>query len=760
LQGVPRSAENDLYGVSVPDDGIDSLETFAVALRRTRQEKGVSLRALGLMVHYSKGHLSKLENDSVPAHLELAESCDAALGAGGRLTAAFLAGIPRRAPAGGADIPFDIPPQPGHFTGRTCDVSRIIAALVSPAAPCRAPVVLIHGMPGIGKTTLAVHVAHAVRTRYPGGCFFVDFGSPPDAGPAPNVPARLLRRLGVAAEQVPADPGEARALFLSILYRRPVLIVADHVTSADQVAALVSASPACAVIATSRHRLGALDDCLAIRLRPLGTDDAGALFLAVAGRPDAISETDLTRITAACGGLPLAVRVAAARFRESGRSSAELADLLERGPAAWDELDDGERSVKRSLQAEVDALPEGGQRTLAMLTLCPGGAANSHAVGWLAGRTSRAVSAEFAALRSQDLICVGPDGRASMQALVRSVASGLAAEMDERSREQAMRRLIVGYARSASAADGALSPLRFRPQDAGDAITAAPVQFDGTPAATAWCAAAAQLIPQLCSLAYDLGLDAECWRLAYTMRNYFFAVKAVEPWTASHRIALMATERCGDRWAQAVTRNNLGMALAEQRQMTAAEAQHAQALRILRSIEDWRGVAATLGHQAWLSHAGGGHDAAVSLAGQAIALNRRHDDRRALAIMDRTAALANSKLGQNRIALRHLAECDEILSEIDLPLDIAMTFNCLGEVHYAMGRFGEAEGFHTRAAERSSACGGIGEEARAVKGLAVTARATGADALADGLCRRAAALYATFDQLTAASISSIVLASP
>lgn len=381
LQGVPRSAENDLYGVNVPDDGIDSLETFAVALRRARQAKGVSLRALGLMVHYSKGHLSKIENDAVPAHLELAESCDAALGAGGRLTAAFLAGIPRRAPAGGADIPFDIPPQPGHFTGRTTDASRIIAALVSPAAPCRAPVVLIHGMPGIGKTTLAVHVAHAVRTRYPGGCFFVDFGSPADAGPASSVLSRLLRRLGVGAEAVPADPGEARALYLSILYRRPVLIVADHVTSADQVAALVSASPACAVIATSRHRLDALDDCLAIRLRPLAADEAGALFRAVAGRPDAVSEADLTRITAACGGLPLAVRVAAAKFRESGRSSAELADLLEPGPAAWEELDDGERSVKRSLQAEVDALPAGRRRTLAMLTLCPGGAADSHAVG-------------------------------------------------------------------------------------------------------------------------------------------------------------------------------------------------------------------------------------------------------------------------------------------------------------------------------------------------------------------------------------------
>jgi Domain of unknown function (DUF4157) len=161
---------------------------------------------------------------------------------------------------------------------------------------------------------------------------------------------------------------------------------------------------------------------------------------------------------------------------------------------------------------------------------------------------------------------------------------------------------------------------------------------------------------------------------------------------------------------------------------------------------------ATLGHQAWASHADGRPGAAVSLAQQAITLHRQHDDRRSLAIMDRTAALANSKLGEHRLALAHLAECEEILAGLDLPLDVAMTLNCLGEVHYATGSFGKAEAFHALAAERSAACEAAGEEARAVKGLAVTARATGSDARADGLYRQAATLYAKFDQKTAASI--------
>jgi tetratricopeptide (TPR) repeat protein/transcriptional regulator with XRE-family HTH domain len=759
--------KTDLVGDSVADVEIDAEEdppgAFGPALRRARLARGVSLRALGLRVHYSKGHLSKIENGVVQAHLDLAEACDAVLGANGRLTALFLAEAHSRPAANdlnAAAAPFDILPQPSYFTGRADEASLLFSALLSPVTLNRAPVALIHGMAGSGKTALALHVAHAVHARYPGGCLFIGFGAEPE--PASAVLRRLLLRLGVSAEAIPVDPGEARARYLSILYRRPVLVVADNVTRSDQVEALVSASPDSAVIATSRRRLDALDDCLALRLGPLADNDAAALFRAIAARPEALPDDDLARIVTACGGLPLAIRVAAARFRASGRSAGELADLLERLPAGWAELDDGERSVKRSLQTELDALPDSGRQTLAMLTLCPAGAADSDAVAWLTDRESRAMATEFAELRRNDLITLDPHGRASTHALIRALAVSLADRIDERSRAQAVHRLIVGYAQSAAAADGLLTPMRFRPPDAPDAdsVTAAPVRFDGATAAMTWCRRVADCIPDLCALAYDQGFDAECWRLAYAMRGYFFTVKALQPWEASHRTALLAAERGGDLWAQAVTRNNLGMALAEQRRISAADAQYDRALEILQTIGDRRGVAATLGHQAWSSHADGRYQTAIALAGQAIAMHRKQDDARSLAIMDRTAALANSKLGGHQVALAHLAECEEILSGLDLPLDRAMTFNCLGEVHYGMGRFDQADAFHARAADLSAACGGIGEEARAVRGMAVAARALGATARADDLHRRAATLRSRFEQTSVASISSMATVSP
>jgi tetratricopeptide (TPR) repeat protein len=467
------------------------------------------------------------------------------------------------------------------------------------------------------------------------------------------------------------------------------------------------------------------------RLRPETRLHCSALSLA--GRT-AIPKTDLARIAAACGGVPLAIRVAAARSRESGRTAAELADLLESPDTVWEELDDGERSIQRTLHAEFGALAESGQRTLAMFALYPGADVSRHAMAWLCGSSPQAAARDFAGLQRHGLVTVDPDGRASAPALVRAFASSVLRELDRGSRAEALHRLVAGYTGSAFAAEGTITPSRFLPSGNGPAGAASPVGFDTASQAMAWCGGEAELVPRLCSLAFEIGMDADCWRLAYAFRGYFFAVKGLEPWLASHRVALRAAERCGDQWAQAVTRNNLGMARAEQGQIDGAQALYRQALGILRTLGDSRGVATTLGHQAWASYLAGLYEPAIALVRQAIALNRQNDDARAVAIMDRMAALVYSKLGQHRRALKHLAECEEILSELDLPLDIAMMLNCLGEVHFAMGRLDRASAFHAQAAEQSMACGGLGEQARAARGLAASARA--ASSSSDGTASR------------------------
>jgi tetratricopeptide (TPR) repeat protein len=539
----------------------------------------------------------------------------------------------------------------------------------------------------------------------------------------PSAHARLLRRLGVPRSEIPDEPGEARALYLAALDKRSVLIIADDVTTASQVAELASASPDCAVIATSRLRLAALDDCQPILLPPLGDDAGVSLFRAVSGRGDLGDDEEVRRIVAACGGLPLAIRVAAVRTRDLGRDSAEMAALLEDPSTMWAELDDGERVVQRVLDEEVAALSVSAQRTMALLALHPGRLVARQPAAWLVDRMLPAIDPDLAELTAHHLVTAHRGGSVRADGLHRTQSLVIAAGIDKRSRADALARLVSGYARAATAASGSLAPTRFQPPAASAGRRLMPLPLFGSRAeAMSWFQAEADLIPRLCSLALELGLDEECWRLAYAMRDYFLATVAVKPWIASHRIALLAAQRSGDPWAEATTRNNLGIALVEGRQPLAAQEHYRLALDLLRGIGDDHGIAAAVGHQAWAHHAAGQHGAAISLAEQARQLHKRHGNERSLAIMDRTAALALAKSGQHREALVLLAECQEVLAGLDLPLDVAMTLNCLGEVHQAMGHYGRALVFHGRAAEHAVAYGGASEQARALRGLEAASR--------------------------------------
>jgi tetratricopeptide (TPR) repeat protein len=301
-----------------------------------------------------------------------------------------------------------------------------------------------------------------------------------------------------------------------------------------------------------------------------------------------------------------------------------------------------------------------------------------------------------------------PDTHLDASALLRTMAVGLMAHSGGRAGEAALQRLVTGYRTSAASADELVSPLRYRA-----AGTPPAGRFTDRADAMGWCDEMAEHVPLLCSLAYELGLDDDCWRLAYAFRGYFFTTRALRPWATSHRIAVRSAERSGNRWAQAVTRNNLGLVFLEQGQAQAAAAEYHTALDIFRGLGDNHGVATTLGHQAWASHVAGRPAAAVALSVKANELNRRHGNERSVAIMDRTAALAHSRLGQHAQALRCLAECEEVLDGLDLPLDLAMLLNCRGEARFAMGEFSRAADCHARAAEQAASCGGLAEAARA-----------------------------------------------
>ncbi|WP_106193040.1 AfsR/SARP family transcriptional regulator [Umezawaea tangerina] len=254
-----------------------------------------------------------------------------------------------------SQLPFDI----ADFTGRSAEVAELTGHLSAEGTAVR--LCAISGKPGAGKSTLAMHVAHAVRAHFPDGQLYATLRGVQAvrADPA-EVLAGFLRALGVADAAIPADLDERARLYRTLLADRRVLVVLDNAADERQVRPLLPGGAACAVLVTSRERLGALGGASQLDLSVL--DDAAAFELLdrvigdgrAAAEPDAAH--DLVRL---CGRLPLAVRIAGARL--AARPHWKLSRLAERlrvQRRVLQELTMGDLEVRGSLALSYDGLAE------------------------------------------------------------------------------------------------------------------------------------------------------------------------------------------------------------------------------------------------------------------------------------------------------------------------------------------------------------------------------------------------------------------
>ncbi|MFF2512687.1 BTAD domain-containing putative transcriptional regulator [Streptomyces sp. NPDC058086] len=256
--------------------------------------------------------------------------------------------------------PAQLPPPPGHFTGRT-DVRRELNVALDTARhsrPSAPAVAVISGMAGVGKSALALHVAHGLRERFPDGQLYVNLhGATP--GMTPLTPgqalAALLRDLGAEPRRIPEHPDAAAALLRSMLAPTRTLMVLDDAAHAAQVRPLLPAGAGCAVIVTSRSPLTALDGVRRFPLAPLSVEDSAALLRAVSGRVDGLDGAHpLVELT---GRLPLALRVVAARLAARRALTPDvLASQLTATEGRLHHLEYDDLSVRRSLAVALDAL--------------------------------------------------------------------------------------------------------------------------------------------------------------------------------------------------------------------------------------------------------------------------------------------------------------------------------------------------------------------------------------------------------------------
>ncbi|MDW5328078.1 AfsR/SARP family transcriptional regulator [Plantactinospora sp. KLBMP9567] len=277
----------------------------------------------------------------------------------------------RRTPA--EPLPARLPPDVADFTGRDREAAQVVALLrTRPDNGGRRLACVIGGMAGLGKTALAIHVGHLLRSSYPDGQIYLDLRG---AGPQPADPVDLLgtilRALGTEASEIPPSMADRVQLYQSRLAGRRVLVLLDNAASEQQVRPLLPESPTCAAMVTSRARLAALEGVPLIDLDVLEHQQALELLSKIVGAARVAAEPEsAVRIVELCGHLPLGVRIAGARLTAKPHwRLARLADRLSSQRRRLDELRIGDLEVRASVALSLQGLGEPARRAFRLLAL-------------------------------------------------------------------------------------------------------------------------------------------------------------------------------------------------------------------------------------------------------------------------------------------------------------------------------------------------------------------------------------------------------
>lgn len=593
---------------------------------------------------------------------------------------------PRRGP-----VPRQLPPDVGGFTGRTEDVSRLTSDLGT-----KRQVIAIDGPGGIGKSALAVHVAHLVRERFPDGQLYAELhGATRPAAPL-DVLGRFLRALGVAGADR-FDLAEASGRFRAETATRRLLVVLDDASGAAQVRPLLPAGSGCAVLLTSRRVLATLDGAGHVHLAVLATAEATTLLGAVAGRARVAADpASARRIAELCGHLPLALRIAGARLAARPRWPVRaLADRLGDARRRLDELQADDLGVRASLRVSHEALTRGelvdqaAAGMFGLLGLPDGEDLCLPVVARLFDVPEETAERVMERLVDAALVESGVPGRYRLHDLVRLFARELAGPCPE-----ALTRAMRWQVARAWEAFRVLRPGDRRLETAGD--WAGGDAFPSIDDALAWLELdRANLVATVVQAAATPGIPAAIpGQLARALFGYFHIRGYWADWVRVNRIALETGCRSGDRVAEAFAHRDLGAVHEIQGGFDAAVTHLRSALAIFTELGDRTGEASCLNGLGTVYDSRSEYAAAAGNVEQALEIARDLGDRHSQGIYLNNLGPLYGRLGRPTDAAKCLTEAKAIFTELGNRRSYAVCATNLGEVHESRARFTDALACH------------------------------------------------------------------
>ncbi|MGP4044075.1 BTAD domain-containing putative transcriptional regulator [Streptomyces sp. 2A115] len=595
------------------------------------------------------------------------------------------------APSAPAELPHDA----AGFVGRTAQLAQLHALLPpeQDQGPTNTVVIsAIGGAAGIGKTALAVHWAHQVRDRFPDGQLYVNLHGfdhdrqPLEPGEALEL---LLRSLGLAASEIPANDEAQARVYRTLLADRRLFVLLDNAASAEQVRPLLPGSTSCCVVVTSRNRLGDLvvrDGAHALPLDLLLPAEARALLSEtlstdrLSAEPLAVDE--LIRL---CGSLPLALRVAAARLAgDPGLRLADLVTEMSEGNRleALEPDDDDNFPLRTAFSASYRVLAPAARRLFRLLGLFPGPELTAEAAAALLDAPVQQARRLLGALAAAHLIEPATVGRYRFHDLLREYAQERAQVEDVAAdRDASLKRVLVWYLSAARTAGGswlfADLPHDLAPGDQPRVPFAA--------GAGQWLEAERANLLALINHSGRHGPRPVAWHLANALFGYFWLHLPRATWQATAQTALDAAKAEGDLFGQAAMHSSLGLLKSDRGQGRQAMDHHTRVREISRELGWAVGEAAGLGGMAQAEWSMARLDSAREHVTTGLRITREAGNRHLEALGLVVLGVTCRDLGRLREAADHLELAISRNKEIGWN-GHSLALQNLGWVYWELGR--------------------------------------------------------------------------
>ncbi|RSN01267.1 transcriptional regulator [Streptomyces sp. WAC 01325] len=592
--------------------------------------------------------------------------------------------------------PRQLPADLASFTGRTAEIDHARALVPAPHEPSN--VIVISGMAGVGKSVLAIRIAHTVATDFPDGQLYANLRGfdPTDVPVAPASALRsFLLTLGMPLSQIPQDLDAQAALYRSVLAQRRLLIVLDNARDSSHIRPLLPGTPGCMVIVTSRDQLTSI--VAAHGARPISLDvlqeaEAVDLLTRRLGAVRTSREPDAVQaIVSSCDGLPLALSIVATRA--ALHPAFTLANLSAELREAGRDLDSFVTSesgldARSVFSWSYLALRPTASRLFRLLSHHPGPRISLGAATSLAGLSARDTQMALEELARAHLVVEVAPRVYTLHKLLRAYAGELAAELDSADeRDKAVRRLLDYLVCSAESAVACLVPeyprIIVEPAQGSTWMT-----FDDKAKAMAWLEAEGTVCLAAVRLAAH-GHEPHCWRLACLIVEFPQAQEKYEELLEILHIGVDAAVRNSDRPGIARSCDSLGQSYIDLNHYDDAQRHLYKALPHYEQLADWSGQARVHRRLSLLWAHQGENLKALRHAKQALDLYRGIQAHTPEAETDGKVGRLYALVGEYEEALRHCREAAALFKAQGDEAGLAAAYDTLSHVNLQLNMLQE-----------------------------------------------------------------------